>query len=117
MDDEDKIPQATSLISFATVLSATLGSSVGGSIFEGTLQNQINHLRVNIPAKVRALVLENIEAVLELPPSFRVPVIEAYTVALKRNFFTLIFISALTGLFVLLIERKRLPKSISATES
>lgn len=113
VDDEDMIPPVTSLITFSNILSAAVGSSVGGAIFEGTLQSQIDHLHVQLPAKVRTLVLENIEAVLKLPPSYRVPVINAYVVALKRNFFGLIFISAFAGLLVLLIERKRLPKSSS----
>ncbi|GJJ15378.1 hypothetical protein Clacol_009654 [Clathrus columnatus] len=113
-DQEDLVPQATSLVTFSGLGFSALGLAISGTVFSQVLHSQVAKLNLNLPESLRSLVLENIDAVLALPEDLKVPLIKAYITAVNRIFISGVVITTLGGLSALLVERKSISlKSLS----
>jgi MFS family permease len=97
-DDEAKVPQATSLVSFAQLLGGIVGVAIAGTLFSNKLRAG---LPTDIPSEARAAVLASVDAIKLLDPTVRIAVVDAYVQALKPVFIIAVPAGALAALAAL----------------
>lgn len=106
-DQEDIIPQATSLVNFTQLLGGVVGLAIAGTLFS----NQIRHnLPTGLDPMVAKAVVGSVTVIKTLPEAIQAAVVESYVKSLRWVFIVAVPAGVLSSVSALMINSYDLRK-------
>ncbi|CAL1711124.1 unnamed protein product [Somion occarium] len=111
----ESVPQATSVITFITLIGSSLGLAISSAIFSSQLDKKLNAIN-NISSNSIQAVKISIQAIFILPKDQQTPIIAAYMAAVTSIFLMTVPSAALASISAFLISRGKIAiKGVVAT--
>ncbi|KAJ7249526.1 major facilitator superfamily domain-containing protein [Mycena haematopus] len=103
-EEPDRVPQATSLVSFSQLLGLSVGVATGGALFGNELNKQLIADAPFLSEVLRQALKDSVELIFTLPQESQGAVISAYTKSLSAVFYIAIPSAVLASLSAFLVK-------------
>ena len=103
-NEQETIPQATSLLTFMQLMGGTVGNAILGTVFGTKLTSNLAQNVGVIPTAILQIVRQSVSIVFMLPKALQEPIVNAYVAALSYTFIVIVPAAVLASLCALLIR-------------
>ncbi|KAJ7221873.1 ABC transporter [Mycena rebaudengoi] len=106
VDEPERIPQATSLVSFSQLLGLAVGVAAGGAVFGNELEKQLTVQAPFLSGDLRTILKGSVKLISALPPDEQTAVVRAYTQSLSAVYYIAIPCAVLASMAALLVKNQ-----------
>lgn len=106
----EKIPQASSLLTFFQLLGGVIGIAIAGTIFNNQLGTKLGQLETPLEPEILKAVTQSVTVIFELPEEQQAPVVNAYVKSLDYVFILSVPVAVVASLSSMFIKNWNLKK-------